>query len=181
MTAAFQVHWSFVPPEDAADLVSDDCRLLAIWPAPVNHDRCFENAGFTLFADNDDAWDQAAETLLRRVIETLSEFGPVELVSEPLLTDLPWHVRLFRKRLQRPLQEQALLPMQCDDLPDFHARFGSAGAALRTGSGHFLLWVSLPATSLPAANPVSSLFVERVAEPWMMVQTPLRWSALLPG
>lgn len=29
----FQVHWSLVPSDDAAELVPPGCRLLAIWPA----------------------------------------------------------------------------------------------------------------------------------------------------
>lgn len=60
----FQVHWSLVCQNEAGGLVPRDCRLLAIWPAPVNHDVCFKEAGFSLFGDNDADWDQAAERLL---------------------------------------------------------------------------------------------------------------------
>lgn len=172
---AFQIHWSPVPPEDAEGLVSPGCRLLAIWPAPVNHDVCFEEAGFTLFGDNDGDWDEAAEELLQRVIESLFRFGAVKHIGKPLRDNPPWYLRLFRPGRELPLQQQALLPMQWDSLPSFHARFGEGGAALWTGNGHFLLWVSLP-----NAGPDASAFVKRIAGPWPVAETGLRWAVLLP-
>ncbi|MBO1110622.1 hypothetical protein [Bordetella petrii] len=173
--APFQLHWSLVPPDQAPGLAADGTRLLAIWPAPVNHDACFEAAGFTLFGDNDETWDQAAEDLLRRVIEHLSRFGAPRLVSAPLRDDPPWYLRPFRTGRELPLWEQALLPMKCDSLPLFQARFGENGAALRTSNGHFLLWVSLPG---PGSAP--SEFVRNVAPPWEALETRLRWRNLLP-
>ena len=106
------------------DLVPRDCRLLAIWPAPVNHDVCFKEAGFSLFGDNDADWDQAAERLLARVVGILSRHGAPKLVSKPLRDNLPWYLRPFRAARELPLIEQALLPMRLDFLPQFHARFG---------------------------------------------------------
>lgn len=173
--STFQVHWSAVPPDEAEGLALPGCRLLAIWPAPVNHDACFEEAGFTLFGDNDENWDEAAEELLKRVIENLSRFGAGEYLSKPLRSNPPWYLRLFRADRELPLQQQASLPMQWDSLPSFHARFGEGGAALRTGNGHFLLWVSLP-----NVEPALSEFVKRIAGPWPVVETRLRWAVLLP-
>ena len=172
---AFQIHWSLVPAGEAASLASPGCRLLAVWPAPVNHDACFTAAGFTLFGDNDEEWDRSAERLLWRVIEDLSRSGAVRLVSAPLKRNPPWYLRLFQAGRELPLLQQALLPMQWDSLPPFHVRFGDDGVALRTGSGHFLLWISLPDN-----EPISE-FMERIAEPWAVVETRLRWGALLPG
>jgi hypothetical protein len=171
----FQIHWSPVPSEDAGGLASPDCRLLAIWPAPVNHDVCFEEAGFTLFGDNDEEWDNAAEEVLRRVIENLSRFGAVKHVSKPLRDNPPWYLRLFQTSRELPLQQQALWPTHSDSLPTFHARFGDSGAALWTGNGHFLLWIRLPDVGPDAAE-----FVRTIAEPWTIVETRLRWAALLP-
>jgi hypothetical protein len=173
---AFQIHWSPVPSNDAGDLAPPGCRLLAIWPAPVNHDACFEAAGFTVFGDNDEDWDKAADEVLSRVIKTLSRLGAVNRISKPLREQPPWYLRLFRTGQDLPLQQQALLPMQWDSLPLFHARFGDRGAALRTGNGHFLLWVSLPDDGPDAAN-----FVNSVAGAWPIVETGLRWAALLPA
>lgn len=175
MPAIFQVHWGLVPPDDA-ELDAAGCRLLAIWPAPVNPDACFEEAGFTLFGDNDEAWDRAAEGLLQRAIEKLLGFGAIELVSKPLRAEPPWYLRLFRTGRDLPLREQALLPMQWDPLPPFYALFGDDGAALRTGDGHFLLWISLPGIAADAAE-----FVRSVALPVPIVETELRWRALLPS
>lgn len=150
-------------------------KLLALWPAPVNHDACFEAAGFTLFGDSDDDWDRAAEDLLCQVIERLSQLGTSKLVSVPLTEDPLWYLRPFRTGEALPFLQQALLPMQDDSLPGFHAQFGRDGAALRTGDGHFLLWIDLP-----EAGPDPSELVSGVAERWEVVETRLRWSPLLP-
>lgn len=172
----FQVHWSLVPAGEATSLVSPGYRLLAIWPAPVNHDACFAAAGFTLFGDNDENWDRAAERLLWRIIETLSRVGTVKLMSEPLKRNPPWHLRLLQAGRELPLLQQALLPMEWDSLPPFHARFGDGGVALRTGGGHFLLWISLPDIETEISE-----FIKRIAGPETVVETRLRWGALLPG
>lgn len=171
---AFAIHWSPIPAEDAAALAPDG-RLLAIWPAPVNHDACFAAAGFTLFGDNDAAWDEAADHLLQRVIDALAQFGAATPLSKPLTATVPWYRRLFAAPRALPLVEQARLPMQWDFLPPFHARFGDS-AALRTGDGHVLLWVQLPPT-----GPDAAAFVRSVSAPWPLLETTLRWQALLPG
>lgn len=172
----FQVHWSPVPSSEAGDMLPPDCRLLAIWPAPVNHDVCFKAAGFTLFDDNDEDWDRVAEKVLERLLEQLSRFGAMKLESIPLRDDPPWYLRPFRTGRELPLLQQALLPMKCDSLPSFYARFGEGGAALQTGNGHFLLWVTLP-----DAGPDSSELVRTVSDPCPVFETRLRWNALLPG
>lgn len=172
---AFQIHWSILPPDDARHVTPPGCQTLAIWPAPVNHDACFEAAGFTLFGDNDAAWDRAAEDMLGRVIDDLSQFGAPRLMSIPPKDDPPWYMRLFRTGRELPLLEQALWPMQEDSLPWFHATFGGGGAALRTGSGHFLLWVTLPSAGLDPAG-----FVKKAAQSYDVFETRLRWASLLP-
>jgi hypothetical protein len=175
-SSAFQIHWSLVPPDESAALVAPDWRLLAIWPAPVNHDVCFEQAGFTLVGDNDAQWDQAAEGLLRRVVEKLGQYGDPKLESRPLRNNPPWYLRPFVAGRELPLPEQALWPMQWDSLPDFRVRFGNQGVALRTGSGHFLLWVTLP-----DAGPEAGGFVREAAGPWPVLETRLHWATLLPA
>jgi len=171
----FQIHWALVPSDEAADLAPPGCRLLAIWPAPVNHDVCFEAAGFTLFGDNDEQWGYAAETLLQQVIEQLSRFGAVQQVNAPIKDEAAWYLRAFRTGREAPLLKQALWPMLEDSLPPFHARFGAEGASLRTGAGHFLLWITLPACGVAPCE-----FVQSVAAPWDIHETRLRWRNLLP-
>jgi len=174
--SVFQIHWSLVLSDDAAELVPPGCQLLAIWPAPVNHDACFEAAGFTLFGDNDEEWDRAAEDLLQQVIAHLSQLGVLKLVSTPLRDDPPWYLRPFRTGRELPLLEQALFPMQGDWLPSFHAQFGGDHTALRTGDGHFLLWITLP-----EAGPAPSEFVKSIAQCWDVLETELDWRILLPS
>lgn len=171
---AFQIHWSLIRSDDAAGLTPPGSRLVAIWPAPVNHDTCFEAAGFSLFGTNDDDWDRAAEDLLRQVIAHLTRFGALNLVSTPLRDDLPWYLRPFRTGQELPLLEQALFPMLDDGLPSFHAQFGGDHAALRTGDGHFLLWITLP-----EAGPEPSAFARSVAQSREIVETGLDWRILL--
>ena len=172
---AFQVHWSLVSPDEAGTFALAGCCLLAIWPAPVNHDACFRQAGFTLFGDNDAEWDRAAEQLLDRVLKKLGRYGELTLKSQPLRDHPPWYLRLFRAGRELELPEQALWPMRWDSLPDFHALFGENDAALRTGSGHFLLWVTLPGDAPEACS-----FVKEVAELWPILETGLNWATLLP-
>src|SRR5690554_6946835 len=88
----FQVHWSLVPSGDAAQLAPPGRLLLALWPAPVNHDVCFAAAGFTSFADNGEGWDKAAENLLHQVIAHLSRLGVPKLMSRPLEESPPWYL-----------------------------------------------------------------------------------------
>ena len=172
----FQIHWGAIPTDEAAGLVPAGIRLLAMWPAPVNPDICFETAGFTLFGDNDEDWDRAAEELLQCIIERLRRFGAVKLLSRPLCESPPWYLRPFRVERELTLHQQALFPMQHDSLPTFHAMFGDNGVSLRTGQGHFLLWIGLPDDT-----PDTSEFVRDVAGPWPMLETQLQWHVLLPN
>jgi hypothetical protein len=172
----FQIHWSLVSSDDAAGLVPPGGQLLAIWPAPVNHDVCFEAAGFTLFAENDEEWDKAAKDFLQRVINRLSSFGALKQINVPLRDDPPWYLRAFRTGHELPLLQQALFPMQWDNLPRFHAQFGGDRVALRTGDGHFLLWITMPDIGMAPVE-----FVRGVAASSEVHESPLRWNILLSG
>lgn len=171
----FEVHWCDVSPDEAPILTRPSSQLLALWPAPVNADACFEEAGFTDFADNDIDWDREAAALLVRVVQQLTIYGEPRLVSPPLLELLPWHKRLFRQPRPRPLLEQLELSMHWDSLPACHVEFGSAGAAVRTGNGHVLLWVTLPC----GRGDEPKTFVREVAAGHSVTRTPLRWRTLL--
>ncbi len=129
-----------------------------------------------MFADNDAAWDHAAQGLLARVINNLSLIGAPRLVSLPLRDEPPWYKRVLQSSRELPRLEQALWPMQEDSLPWFHARFGDGGTALRTGGGHFLLWITLP-----DSGPEPEQFARKVAQPSDIFETRLRWAPLLPG
>ena len=172
----FELHWSEVASPLPPALAGFTGRVLAVWPAPVNADSCFEAAGFTDFDDHDDAWDDAAVALLGRAVEQLSLFGAPALRSPPLLDTPPWHRRLLGAApVPRPLLTQLELPMRWDSLPPCVVVFGDQGAALRTGEGHVLLWLSLPRDVEPAG------FVAALAGGHPVTRTVLRWTALLPS
>lgn len=172
----FDIHWSEVEPPLPPALAAADGRVVALWPAPVNADACFEAAGFTDFEDHDDAWDAAAVALLGRVVERCSAFGTPALLSPPLLDSPPWHRRLRGEvPAARPLLTQLELPMRWDSLPPCVVAFGADGARLRTGEGHVILWLMLPRGVEPTG------VVADVAGGHPVSWTTLRWSALLPA
>lgn len=175
MSQRFHIHWSVVDEPAAAAYTQPNCDLIALWPAPVNHDVCFAEAGFANFGDNDQDWDLAAEGLLRRVISKLTAHGAANLMSQQLREHLPWYLRLFRSAEPLPLLEQVLQPIHWDSLTHCHITFGEQGAALRTGNGHFLLWLTMPRHE--ASSP--SNFVNEVAGSTPVTRTELKWQALL--
>lgn len=169
------LHWSPIPADLAQKHVEDGLSLFALWPAPVNPDVCFEAAGFTDFGDNDNAWDIEADALLDRLLAALSRYGAARLVSEPLRPTLPWYRRLFSRAEALPLRQQIELPLAWDSLPDCLVAFGDQGVTLRTGKGHHLFWLALPAT---AAGDVP-LMLEGVRGDLSLAKTSLKWEHLL--
>jgi hypothetical protein len=164
----FTIHWSPVPSAD------EGSALFALWPAPVNPDVCFQEAGFTDFGDGDENWEADADGLLTRLLEALSSYGAPRLMSEPAEKHQSWYRRLFTKAEVFDLRQQIELPIQWDELPDCIVSFGESGVSLRTGSGHHIFWVTLPhaeAGSFPK-------LVNRVAASHPTTRTELRWEAL---
>lgn len=171
----FDIHWCDVSTHEAPGLAPATGGLLALWPAPVNADACFEEAGFSDFEDNDAEWDDNARALLARVVRALSVHGEPRLLSAPITENLPWYSRLFRAPVAVPLLEQLDQPMHWDSVPRCHVAFGAGGATLRTGNGHVLLWITLPHPGAGAAE----AFVRDVADGHPICRTPLRWRTLL--
>jgi hypothetical protein len=175
----FRVHWSRVAPALAAGHVPAAAALLAVWPAPANADVCFQAAGFTDFADADEAWDRAAARLLERVVDELRAFGAPRLLSPALRPRRGWRDRLLgRAAPPATLLEQLGMPLHRDELPDAVVAFGPDGASLRTGSGHFLLWITLPEEEVA---PFVAGALPRIAAPHPLVPTDLAWEHLLPA
>lgn len=169
----FRVHWAQV---DAASRPTDGVTF-ALWPAPVNADECFRAAGFTDFGDADDAWDEEAESLLRRMVDSLSAYGEPRLRSAPLSPHPRWRDRLRSRAPQPlPLTEQLLTPMWWDSLPDAIVEFGSPAVSLRGGSGHVLLWITLPATDAERFEDA----LPAIAGVHPLIRTDLAWEHLLP-
>lgn len=175
----FTLHWSKVDPTQASIFTDKKHQLLAIWPAPVNPDQCFEAAGFNDFGDQDANWDKQADAILDRLILALDQFGPARLLSKAILQQRPWYARLFRTPLTLPLREQVSLPMLWDSLPRCQLNFGNQGVALNTGDGHHLYWITLPHDSVNKGTSAKA-FVDLIANETPTVQTILCWEHLLP-
>ena len=174
---SFRVHWSRVAPPLAAGHVPAAAALLAVWPSPANPDACFRAAGFADFGDADEAWDRAAGRLLERVVDELRAFGEPRLRSPALRPRRGWRDRLFgRAAPPATLLDQLGMPLHRDELPDATVEFGADGASLRTGSGHFLLWITLPEEAVP---PFVARVLPRIAAPHPLVRTDLAWEHLL--
>lgn len=162
------VHWSPVRPEE------NGAELFALWPAPVNDDVCFREAGFTDFGDADDRWDVAAEGVHDRLLGILSRYGEPTLLSKPVERARSWFQRLFRKAETFGISEQIMVPIMWDSQPDCVVAFGSSGVKLRTGNGHHIYWVTVPATCRVPFREVAY----EAAGPHSLVKTNLRWEYL---
>jgi hypothetical protein len=183
MSAGCTLHWSPVGAPAGCAGPPVGCQLLALWPAPVNPDACFEEAGFTDFGDNDDAWDAASSALIDRLLAALAAHDAPRLLSPPLRQGRNWHRRLLAAlRLGAgadaalPLKTQIEMPMQWDSLPRCQIAFGDRGVALHAGDGHVLFWVVLPGSDVRDA----AAFVCLAAGALPVVQTALHWECLLP-
>ena len=166
----FDLHWC-----ESQHAQSNTSTSFALWPAPVNRDACFEQAGFTDFADADTAWEAKSEELLNRVLARLAQYGRHTLESAPL-QHRQGLLGILRNRQDLPLREQVLWPMLDDSLPECVVKFG-ADAELRTGHGHMIYWITLPTDGETDAEG----FVQSVADDWPFFHTVLDLSALLGG
>lgn len=164
------------PPADALPGV----QVHALWPAPVNPDVCFAEAGFHDFADADASRDAQADALLQRVLDTLAaHFGPAQLHSAPLRPARPWYRALFGLSPPQPLPlwEQLAYPLHDDRCGAADIRFGSSRARVRGSGGHLLLWIDWPSQA-----PLDfRAFVHQVAAGAPVEQTELKWPALWPA
>ena len=176
----FVVHWGRVadaqqPPW--ALRFGPELALFALWPAPVNADACFAEAGFTDFDDASAPWEHEATSLWQRLLQAMQAHGAPRLLSSALAPQQPWHQRLLGRTAAppHPLLEQLELPMQWDSLPACEVVFGEHAAGLRSGHGHVLCWVLWPAAL--AAN--FEAVVHQIACGHPVQHTPLKWKTLL--
>jgi hypothetical protein len=103
---------------------------VAIWPSPVDHDACFQAAGFVEFADSDEIWDEEFEGLLHRVIAFCSTLGRSV-------------VKTFvgSKGVHDPAPADVLLAAASND--QFRTSIVGFGPTLNliTADGHPILWL----------------------------------------
>ena len=172
-TQKFTVHWSRIPNK-----TKNDSELFALWPSPVNADACFREAGFSIFGDGDEHWDDYASELLTRLLDELKKFGAPRLTSEPIEK----HQSLLQRLLNRTepplsLREQIEARTVNDEFPDCVVAFGDSGVTLRTGNGHHVFWIAVPNTD--TAKFAESL--PSVAGEHQFFRTDLKWDCLLPS
>src|SRR5437773_1481754 len=91
------LYWGIVPNHCAPYWIDRTGTLVGLWPAPVNHDRCFSDAGFRDFADPDDHWDQDWAQIIQRLLDHLKQYGNPRLHNrDDVLEVLPWYSELYR-------------------------------------------------------------------------------------
>jgi hypothetical protein len=109
-------------------------RLFAIWPSPVDHDVCFEEAGAEDMEDTDAEWDDAFSAMLDRLLSKLAEIGPPRLIEG----EYPG----TGSHLSRSLRDALLAAALDDNFAPRSVIFDApARASVRTSDGHALLWV----------------------------------------
>ena len=154
MAAIRALNWDLLFGGDDGDAV----RLCALWPSPVDHDACFQAAGFDEFADSDEDWDAEWLDIVIRAIEYLQRYGPIKIERSAGACredERPaWWQRLLIWWWQRfgappgitfasslPISEQLVLASQHDQFGPCVVRFG--GVVLQTDSGHAILWIKM--------------------------------------
>jgi hypothetical protein len=178
MTIAIQgLYWD----EPAPGLVilpampEGDC--LVVWPTPIDHDACFEEAGFSEFADSTAAWDADFDrlaALLVRTVESLAGAANSSGTPAPAsgLARL-WH------RPPAPKSPVAALIDAADDdrLGRVTILFGKpATAALTTGDGHPLWWLH----SSPTLPSLRGQVRAACADALPLSRRTLPWAGLSP-
>ena len=175
MSGEFTIHWAPVTGAAADRCAAEKLRLVALWPAPVNNDKCFQEAGFAEFADADEEWEKNAEGVTTRLLADLSVHGTAHLLSKPFEKPRPWYRRMFSKPEFYDMREHLELSLRHDNVPDCVIGFGDSGALLRTGKGHHIYWITLP----QRAGALFGEVVPRIAGPHPVKKTDLTWESLI--
>ena len=166
------IHWG-----DLGDRThrGDHGLAFALWPQPVDHDECFQKAGFDCFADTDAAWDADFAILIQDVLAILATYGGPS-VTGPSLVQRPFG-RPGALATDLQLHERIALVARDDQFASCHADFGApVRAALHASDGHPILWIWLHREVAQARD--SKL--RTIARGRHLVETTLRWDALLP-
>jgi hypothetical protein len=186
-----QYHWGKVLPATLDARLGRFPEILAIWPAPINADACFVDAGFRDFPDSDEIWDQWEhdwQGFVGRVLGQLELFGEIHVKAEARIEDTDarsFSKKILDRMLSRPapapkptptLVEQIVTVTNDDRWGEVFVEFGApAQACLLASRGHSILWLGWT-----ARHDTAEVFVERLADGMPIVQTTLNWQVLLP-
>jgi hypothetical protein len=146
MPAIRALYWDGLPHGDTPN----DAVEYAFWPSPVDHDACFQAAGFDEFADSDDDWDNEWLDIVARAVGYLNRYGASTVQRSPEacreIERSNWWQRL--RGHQPPIvlasslsiPEHLVLSSRYDQFGPCIASFGDI--RLRTDSGHAILWIT---------------------------------------
>ena len=184
-----QLHWNVLPAEIAPQALPGYEVVVAVWPAPVDADACFRDAGFADFADSDDTWDRQWQEVIERAFRSLEPLGLArlskgievyEICKSGLIRQLIEVMGLVRppmKRVPLSVLEQVFVASDDDQFGDVLVDFGlPAKASLSAGSGHPILWVGLRGQ----CGLTPEILVEGLAENHPITRTSLKWEMLIP-
>ncbi len=158
--------------------------MLAVWPAPHDADECLRLAGFTDFADTDDAWDVEWRGIVERAVEQLAVHGAprmrkrveVEEVQARSILERLLRAKPPGRSLNLSMVEQLILLTEDDQFPDAVVEFGEAcSVSLRTRGGHAVLWVATGSDVCLERDE----FLKGLAEDRPIEQTDLDWNYLV--
>jgi hypothetical protein len=140
-------------------------RLYAIWPSPVDHDLCFDAAGFADFGDSDDLWHRDFNDLVARVLESLAYLGTAILHEGAYPMD--------RGRTRVSCRDALIAAATDDSFPPCVVGFGDpVRASVRTSNGHAILWIwTSESASMDA-------IVTRLAVDHEIKQMTMKWEKL---
>ena len=160
-------------------------RLVAIWPARVNADACFEKAGFQQWSDGVPEAEGAFLFLVTGLVRSLEAIGAATLRKDTGPLPRRGHLQavreLFSKRSQRPAESSGVVDAlvaaaESEEIPGCVVTFGEPPqAAVSTSEGHDVLWVRVRA-DLDVARILRTAAQERALQ-----RLTLDWTALLPG
>ena len=168
------LHWSAIPDADAPVWMKRGCELYAIWPAPVNHDACFENAGFHDFADTDDTWYAEFATILQAMIDQLETLGQ-STIRQGIKFRRPLLAQLCKPAKDPALLDQLIASTFDDNFPACIITFGTPPiATLRTGEGHEIIWLMVEAHAHVDVEALAA----HATEGRPLYQTNLTWALL---
>lgn len=178
LPAIRRIHWGVVGPRR---LGNEPGSLFALWPEPVGHDACFEEAGFGRFDDSDDAWDADFERLIEAVLATLGTHGdPVGPApgERPVWTRSLVDRLLRRKPPELHLPEHLALAAGDDQFDPVLVTFGApASAAIFVADGHPIVWVWIHEKEKGRWDE----HLKSIAAGREIAQTTLTWDVLLPS
>jgi hypothetical protein len=183
-----QVHWDIVPRDVVVPRMDACPVVLAIWPAPVNADACFADAGFHDFADTDDEWGADWRGIVSRALARLEQNGSPSVRIEAgicrggFLSHVSWIFswllpqRLFLKPVHLPIAEQIFVVTTDDQFGEVFIEYGMPPMVrLLASGGHEVLWIGWTTPEY-----VPRRFVEEIAAELPVVRTALHWCALVP-